>query len=299
MPGIPLRSFISRQWLFSAILLLSCFTTNVQGSSRALTPEEAAYYLRVQKILKAALPIPQAPWELIEEEALGYPTAVKFKFEKKPMYVCYYQVVANRALEDKIEQRDMKNVTEGMAGEPERIQKMMDEARPKMEAIGQKMQAAASRSDFVEVQRLQKELEKLQNPMVQASQEAQDKSEAISTLPEGFDARYQIDLSTVLEDGGNLQFQKAPDVAGLPVFWGTHDHVSKVGDSYDGMFYVFLGPVQSVQVDGRLAMKSARKNKVGRLTASHLTVIVKGAKAHARQIVEAIDWPQLKALVAK
>jgi hypothetical protein len=46
-------------------------------------------------------------------------------------------------------------------------------------------------------------------------------------------------------------------------------------------------------------MKSVRKNKVGRFAASHLTVIVKGAKAHARQIVEAIDWSQLKALVAQ
>jgi hypothetical protein len=292
-------SITHRRWLFSAILILSCFATSVQGSSRALTPDEAAYYKRVQKILKAALPVPQAPWELIEEEPLAPPTVVKIKFEKNPMYVCYYQVVANRPLEDAIEQRDMKSVTEVMTGEPERMQKMMEEARPKMEAIGQKMQVAATRGDFAEVQRLQKDLEKLQNPMVQASQETQDKSNAVSTLPEGFDGRYKIDLFTVLEDAGNRKFQKAPDVAGLPVFWGTHDHVSKIGDSYDGMYFVFLGPVQSSQTSDGLVMKSVRKNKVGRFAASHLTVIVKGAKAHARQIVEAIDWSQLKALVAQ
>jgi hypothetical protein len=98
-------------------------------------------------------------------------------------------------------------------------------------------------------------------------------------------------------ESGDLKFQKAPDIAGLPVLWGTHDHVSKVGDSYDGMYFIFLGPVQSVQADGRLFMKSARKNPVGRLAASHLTIIVKGAKARARQVAEAIDWAQLKALV--
>ncbi len=35
------------------------------------------------------------------------------------------------------------------------------------------------------------------------------------------------------------------------------------------------------------------------LGVSHLTVLVKGAKAHARKVLESLDWKRLKALMVK
>ncbi|MFZ2958228.1 MAG: hypothetical protein WA705_15170 [Candidatus Ozemobacteraceae bacterium] len=145
-------------------------------------------------------------------------------------------------------------------GNKERLEKMLESARPKLEVLAEKMQTAAGRGDMGEVQRLQKELEAIQAPLSLENPSSETTVEKVFELPKDFDCRYEIRINSDIE--GEIQnCRKEAPIGEIPVFWATDDQPKTIEHPFEGVLYAYLGPVECKLKGNAFGGDSQEKNE--------------------------------------
>ncbi|MFZ2959371.1 MAG: ABC transporter C-terminal domain-containing protein [Candidatus Ozemobacteraceae bacterium] len=265
---------------------------------RQPTPEEIEFSIRTQKAFASVIPAVPAGWEVVDKGDFSPPSVVAEKAENFPLNVSFFFRAEDVGLKSKMESQMAAELGKSIPATREKLEKIMEAAKPKMEALAAKMQSAAERGDMSEVQRLLKELEALQAPLSQESQASNESVEKGFQLPIDFDCRYEIMINSDIQ--GEVQdCRKEPSIGGNPVFWATDDQPKTIGHPLEGMFYAFLGPVECKLTGNALLVSPGRKMKIPHLGMGYITVTVAGTYKRARKVMEAIDWRKLKTLLAR
>lgn len=266
------------------------------GDSRPLTPAETAFFRKVLPALAQAMPPAPAGWQVSEQGDTAPPPRLDGGGLGEPLQASYrvaWQDFARKAKAQEAQAAAGVEVAQRQMAEPSTA-----DQHKRMEALGEKLGAAAQRGDQAEVLRLQKQMEEVSLAMAKVydRNDRELKAAMDSHQVRDVDASVTILVNAFGEDFIGWATADKP-VAGLAVYRQEGEDAPRFGWR-EGTTWVFLGPGwKLIRTEDSAHMENEPRAGLASTKVQTLVVRVRGDAKRARKIVEAMDWNALKALV--
>jgi hypothetical protein len=276
--------------IFIGIAIMHSFL-RADGEVREATKAEQDYSLWVYKTIDKALPAVPAQWTVTEKTEVKPDSFVSVGTGDQPMSVSYSLAAEDsKKLADSEAKMSESVQTYAMAHQDE-TQKMMDDVSPRIDALSKQMEEAIAKGDMAQLEKLQKELAKVQAPVQEKSDAmTRDLNEQAEKFKAG-DARLRISVDVNREYRDLAGFSKENPIASHPVYWRAFS--SDDNSDYEGEMMVFAGAWKLALGSDDPHMTTTWNLGLPYTVVQNMVIHVQGDKVRVQKIIESINWVML------
>lgn len=254
------------------------------GQSRPIRPAEKSFIESTLSALAKTLPAPFDGFRFEEGGEVSAPDAVDVGAENYPMRLLYTVTWNNDEMEKKAAE---KTKTLGNKMVDDREHNPGTKAKmSKKDKITAKMDQAAARQDYKELERLAAELGALSDEMTGAYETDMKKIDDIK-----YSARIVFTVNELHSELNGSGYSLRNPVQGCTVI----AYKDPAGESTSRLM-IFAGNWQKRTTNGQIIMEAAPR-KVPSTTAQAVILTITGDLAFAEKIVQKTSWQQIKALI--
>jgi len=272
-----------------AVCLTGTASVWADGDGRRATPEEQAFYRKIQDLLAAALPV-DAPegWEVSDQSGGEDLEVVGEDARNLPLAVDYYLLWSNVELQQQMEEQTTERFSAIAAESP-----VSEDQIREYEELAAKIADTAAAGDVETLHALQRQMEQKAETINRALAAVDEKIAEINRAASVPDAQVFIQLFAnrfflELEPGAERTV-----VAGYPAFRRNGYHEPS-GEYHEGVIQVFLGRGWGDAPEGSV-LQFTPSEDFSRTSLQTVVVVIEADPGRAVSIVEMIDWPSLQA----
>lgn len=283
--------------LLSALLVAAPFTAHADGDTRAATPAEQDYGLKVQTLLDQVVPPIPDGWTPGDRTEVKPVERLSTGVGKDPMRVEFFLDARDEKKIDEANQKAGKVYEEMAKYNGDDQKKMVDDMQKKLDGLTKQMEAAINANDMATFQRLTKEVEAAQAPLKTMGDAMNKELSEKMAVVKARDAHLRAVLQVNAYDVDLTGYTAEGPVAGHPAYW--HENPPDHDGDFEGEWLAFAGAWKSVDQDGTPTMTPAWNLAHPHTTAQNLLVKVRGDKARGRRFLETMKWDVIGDLFPK
>jgi hypothetical protein len=244
------------------------------SESRKATKSEQDFTLHVLQVIDKAMPAVPTGWTVVERSQVRAEDNVGTGTENQPMVLFYHLNLEDQKKLADADAATNKAIQEVAMNNQDKLQANHDVEIAKMEAIAKQMEAAINKGDMALVQKLQKELEKVQIPMVEEGNKVGEELKAKTQPLRARDARAYIEVSVNLAAESVQECVRLADQAGRPVYWQAYSE--GLDDRFEGECKTFFGAWKLAQDGDWTQMMTAANLSLPHTVVQNVMIKVSG-----------------------